>query len=302
MLHQLRCFIMLTQTLHYTEAARRLYLSQPSLSYAISTLEKELDVELFQKQGRSITMTRYAEELLPFAMTAIRTIDAGLQRIKEMKNPKNIRLGYIYSISYDFLPSILNLLPQFTEKDEYTFSFYQGQSKELIRRLKADELDLAFCPYYDAKGISREPIFSQEIFVVVKDTHPLARKSVVKIADLEKEKFALINTGTNLRKIIDEVLQEHKISPQIVFEADECNSLASFVASGLGISFIPKIASLEAYNLSFLRVDSVPIKRMIYLIWKTGGQAAKIGEIFREKLHETYQTQLSSGLAEIEHY
>lgn len=289
MLHQLRCFVMLTQTLHYTEAARKLYISQPSLSYAISALEKELGVKLFEKHGRSISMTRYAEELLPFALTSIHTIDAGLLKIKEMKNPRNIRLGYIYSLSYDFLPNVLNLLPHFTEKYDYTFSFYQGQSEDLIKRLKADELDLAFCPYFEAEGISREPIFSQEIFVVVKNTHPLADKSIINIAELADEKYALITSGTNLRRIIDDVLQEHGIKPQIVFEAEECNSLASFVASDFGISIIPKIASLDGYNLSYLKLDGIPMNRMIYLVWKTCGNVAKMSEDFRDKLYEYFK-------------
>ena len=242
---------MITQTLHYTEAARRLYISQPSLSYAINSLENELGVKLFEKKGKTITLTVYAEELLPFALTAIHSVDAGLLRIKEMKNPRNIRLGYIYSLAYDFLPGVLSLLPLLSEKDSYTFSFFQGQSDELIQRIKEDKLDFAFCPYYEAEGISSTPLIPQEIFLVLPTTHPLSTKSNIKISDLKNEKIAMISNGTNLRRIIDEIFDSNGIIPNIAFEAEECNSLASFVASESGISFFPKIPTSGGYNLVY---------------------------------------------------
>lgn len=300
MLHQLRCFVMLTETLHYTEAARRLYLSQPSLSYAINTLEKELGVKLFEKQGKTISITKYAEELLPFALSSIHAIDAGMLKIKEMKNPKNFRLGYIYSLAYDFLPSVLTLLPTLADKDQFTFSFYQGQSADLIKRIKEDKLDFAFCPYFEAEGVSSVPIFSQEVFLVAPNTHHLASKKTVKMADLTSEKFALINKGTNLRNIIDDIFVANGIEPDIVFEGEECNSLASFVASEYGISFLPRISSLGSYNLSYLKLDQTPIQRMIYLVWKADGNMTHLGELFKTKLLNIFKNSPQEIKSDIE--
>ena len=283
---------MLTETLHYTEAARRLYLSQPSLSYAINTLEKELGVNLFEKHGKTISLTKYAEELLPFALSSIHSIDAGLLKIKEMKNPKNFRLGYIYSLAYDFLPNVLTLLPTLTDKDQFTFSFYQGQSADLINKIKEDNLDFAFCPFFEAEGVTSIPMFSQEIFLVVPYSHPLASKKIVNVTDLAKEKFALINKGTNLRRIVDDVFVSNGVEPEVVFEGEECNSIASFVASEYGFSFLPKISSLEGYKLSYIRLDQIPIHRMIYLVWKQDGNVTKFGEMFKTKLQALFNHSL----------
>ena len=176
-LQQLRCFITLSQTLHYTEAARQLYLSQPSLSYAISTLENELGVKLFTKTGNTISMTEYARELLPYATVAVNSVDTGYERIKQMKNPTSFRLGYIYSISYDFLPRFLNLIPMVTNSSEATFSFVQGQYEDIIARLNDGTLELAFTPYSDTPGISVIPVFEQEIFLVLSKTIRSAKRS-----------------------------------------------------------------------------------------------------------------------------
>lgn len=294
MLHQLRCFVMLTQTLHYTEAARQLYISQPSLSYAINSLENELGVKLFEKKGKSITLTVYADELLPFALTAIHSVDAGLLKLKEMKNPKNIRLGYIYSLAYDFLPGVFGVLPSLSENDSFTFSFFQGQSEDLIRRIKEEKLDFAFCPYYETDGISSAPVIPQEVFLVLPNAHHLSTKSTIKISDLKDENIAMISKGTNLRTIIDEMFLSHDITPNIMFEAEECNSLASFVASKFGISFFPKIPTLEGYNLVYRKIEQNPIQRMVYLVWKTDGNMSKLSEIFTTKLQKLFDKTLST--------
>lgn len=267
-LHQLKCFITLTETLHFTDAANQLYISQPSLSYAISTLEEELGVRLFEKNGKEITTSKYGEAFLPFARTAVNSLDAGRLQLKDMLNPTNIRLGYIYSLSFDFLPSILSFLSTLDEDNKFTFSFYQGLSEDLIHKIQTDKLDLAFSPFQEGENISSVPIFSQDIYLVVPKSHRLADQKEVDLLEIKDENFALIQSGTNLRYVIDKIFHEKGITPKIVFEGEECNSIASFVGSNYGISIIPKIASLESYNLSFLRLKGIPMIRKIYLIWK----------------------------------
>ena len=268
-LHQLICFTTLTQTLHYTEAANQLYLSQPSLSYAISTLENELGVKLFEKHGKSISMTKYAKEFLPFALTAINSLDAGKARLKEMLNPKNLRLGYIYSLSYDFLPNVLALLPTLQFEEQYTYSFYQSHADDLIKKILKDELDFAFTPYAEEKGISSLPIFTQDIFLAVPNSHRLANQKETVLQEVRDEKFALIKAETNLRHVIDSAFLGKSFKPNVVFEGEECNSIASYVASGFGISLIPKIPSLKGFKLVFLRISDIPLNRQVYLVWKT---------------------------------
>lgn len=277
-LQQLRCFITLSQTLHYTNAARQLYLSQPSLSYAIATLENELGVKLFTKNRNSVAMTEYAEEFLPYALTAVNAIDTGFIRVKQLKNQSSFRLGYIYSISYDFFPKFLNLIPQVSGSQNIKFSFFQGQYDEIINQLKDGHLDLAFTPYSNESGITAVPIFSQEIFLVLSKLHPLASKSTIELKDLSDQKFALLNNKTNLRQIINESLQEHNFVPDISFEAGDCNSAATFVASEYGVSLLPHISPLDVYNLKFTRIRDVEISRTIFLAWKTNGPAESLGQ------------------------
>jgi len=291
-LHQLKCFTTLVQTLHYTEAANQLYVSQPSLSYAIRELEKELGVKLFEKHGKTISATKYAEAFLPFAQTAIDTLQAGTIKLKDMMNPLNLRLGYIFSLSYDFLPSIFSLLPTLVSNEDFTFSFYQGLSEDLVEKIQEDKLDLAFTPYYEGENISSFPVFSQEIFLVVPKSHELANRTEVELSEIGADKFALIKSGTHLRHVIDGVFENNAITPKIVFcKQRNAIQLLPMLHRILVFRSFPESRHWLSYNLSFLRIKDLPIKRMIYLIWKTDSGIKPIILKIQESLKEHFGSQ-----------
>ncbi len=88
-LQEIRYFCVTADVLHYTKAANLLYISQPSLSYALGKLEKELGVRLFEKRGKQVSLTKYGEAFLPYAKRALSELSDGIDRIKS--------LGYSYS-------------------------------------------------------------------------------------------------------------------------------------------------------------------------------------------------------------
>lgn len=82
-LSQLYYFCKLAELQHYTQAAQELYITQPSLSGAISTLESELGVDLFQKRGRNVYLTKYGKEFYQYVSAALRELDKGIEVAKE---------------------------------------------------------------------------------------------------------------------------------------------------------------------------------------------------------------------------
>ena len=111
-LQELRYFCVTAEVLHYTRASRLLYISQPSLSYALNKLEQELGVSLFKKDGKKVTLTKYGEEFLPYAKRALAELSEGTEHLREMKVPASggINMGYIYSVSFSALPEFVNKL------------------------------------------------------------------------------------------------------------------------------------------------------------------------------------------------
>ena len=81
---QLQYFTALSETLHYTRASEKLHISQPSLSYAISELEKELGVKLFQKENRKVTLTAYGQQFLSYVKKSLALLSEGEQAVRQM--------------------------------------------------------------------------------------------------------------------------------------------------------------------------------------------------------------------------
>ena len=83
-LNQLQYFVTLAHIEHYTRAAEKLTITQPSLSHAISSLEQELGTRLFERQGRNVVLTKYGRMFMQYAEEALAILDTGVRKTKAM--------------------------------------------------------------------------------------------------------------------------------------------------------------------------------------------------------------------------
>lgn len=177
-LKQLYYFKRLAETEHYTEAASSLFITQPSLSHAISELEKELGVALFARKGRNVKITQNGRRFLPYVEDALASLENGRMTLQKnsAENKENIRIAFIYTMGEYVVPQLINKYSLSPSRHNVTFSFTQGTSLTLLQELKAGKSDLAICSYIaDEPDIDFIPIIQQELVVVTAKDHPLAR-------------------------------------------------------------------------------------------------------------------------------
>src|SRR5579875_1786359 len=107
--HQIQYFQMVAETEHFTRAAEILSISQPALSRAISKLEEELGVQLFDRTGRNIVLNKYGKMFLQRVERSIQEIELGKQEIHDMIHPDHgtISLSFLHSLGISFIPGIL---------------------------------------------------------------------------------------------------------------------------------------------------------------------------------------------------
>ena len=143
---QLQYFETLARVLHYTRAAEELHIAQPSLSYSIGELEKELGVKLFEKESRKIHLTEYGERFLPYVQKALLVMDEGTNELKRMSGtaPLMVRLGYFHSISSTLIPKIIEEIYNDPENKNIRFQFIEDTSFDISTMLKSEKLDFAF--------------------------------------------------------------------------------------------------------------------------------------------------------------
>ncbi len=272
-LQQLKYFIEMSTTLHYTRAAENMNISQPSLSYALTELSKELGVPLFDKDGKKVFMTEYGEAFLPYAESAMNILAQGETQLSNMLSPNGgiINLGYIYSVSFDAIPHLIDDFYIHEGNKNIHFTFQVNMTNVLVEKLLDCSLDVVMAPHPEAlaDGIEALPVFDQELFLVVYNDHPLASRTSVSIDDFKEEKFVMINKKTDLYLQTDTLFRNHNIMADVAFKVDECNSMAAFVGSRLGVAIMPRIPSLDNYKVTAIPFEGQKLSRPICLLWNT---------------------------------
>ena len=240
-LQELRYFCVTAEVLHYTRASRLLYISQPSLSYAISKLEQELGVPLFEKNGKRVSLTKYGEEFLPYAKRALTEISEGIEHLREMKVPSSggISMGYLYSVSFSALPDFVNRFYRHQGNEQTAFRFRQGKAGELIEQLLNGSLDFLIAERPDMSSIDCIPVYRQELYLIVPATHRLADADSVTLADIEGERFISLNHETLSYHKLEKEFKRFEFEPNTIIEADEYSSIAASVSTGAGVAIMP---------------------------------------------------------------
>lgn len=267
-LQQLRYFCVMTEVLHYTKAANLLYISQPSLSYSLGELEKELGVPLFEKIGKQTRLTKFGTAFMPYAKRALEELSLGQEKLLEMVNPTggSINLGYIYSVGFKVMPRFVDKFYIHQGNRQITFRFQQSMTEILLENLLDGSLDIVISAQPDIDKIDYLPIYRQEMFLAVPANHSLADRNTVSITDLANEKLISINHNTSMYKQLDECFKKADMRPQIIFEVDECSSIAAFVETGAGIAIMPHLPVLDSYNVKLIPFADPPMKRDICVL------------------------------------
>ena len=141
-LNQLTYFCMLAKTQSYTQAAQALFVAQPSLSYAISTLEKELGCLLVAREGRRISLTPAGETFYRYAKAALEAIAQGVQAVQ---CGSVIRLGAIATATAEHIPKLV--VDFRAEHPQTTINVSVAASKDIISQIESGQLDAGLCSF-----------------------------------------------------------------------------------------------------------------------------------------------------------
>lgn len=267
-LQELRYFCVTAEVLHYTRASRLLYISQPSLSYALNKLEQELGVPLFEKNGKRVMLTKYGEKFLPYAKRALAELSEGTEQIRDMKAPYSggISLGYIYSVSFSALPEFVNSFYMQQGNEQIAFRFRQGKAGELIEQLLTGTLDLLIAGKPEMTSIDYVPIYRQEQFLIVPATHRLADAESVMLADIARENFVSLNHETLTYHQLEKEFRKAEFEPNTIIEADEYSSVAASVSTGAGVAIMPILPILDSFNVRKIPISDSPMFRDICVL------------------------------------
>ncbi|MFP7494899.1 LysR family transcriptional regulator [Terribacillus saccharophilus] len=277
---------------HYLQAAKALAISQPALSRSIQKLEEQLGVQLFEKRGRGIVRSRYGDAFYTHAVRILEEMEKAEKQIRKMKDPHygEITLGFMRSQGLQHIPRLLKHFKEIYPSVE--FSLNQGSTEELINLLNEGKLDLCICNVDSrAEGLTWRKLWTDQLYVYVSTTHPLANEKVLALKQIEKEPFLLIRPGYSARVMFEQIVEKYGLEPKIAFESEDMMTILGFVAAGQGIALLPSLETLHMHHVRSIPLIE-PTERQIGVAWRENSVRSPASEHFIEQL-VTYATAFS---------
>lgn len=235
----LRYFSVLAQTEHYTVAAARLGISQPSLSSAIHNLENDLGgVKLFEKVGRNIRLTeegRFYQEKVDSALEELHSASLTL-RDSRISAPVVIRLG-IVSGTLDGL--LARQIVKYTRQNQrIRFHLTESSSENLMDLLRQEKLDMAIVDSTDRdRSLHFRKLSERDFFVALPAAHPLASRRFIDPQEVVSEPQVVFNY--NVGKSFKEWTTGSPADEAVICTVDTSRAALDLVDAGIGIAFIP---------------------------------------------------------------
>ncbi|WP_028982705.1 LysR family transcriptional regulator [Sporolactobacillus terrae] len=264
---QLKYFQTVARTEHMTKAAQELSIAQPSLSQTIKRLEDEIGVPLFDRKGRRIKLNRYGRIFLEKAELAFSVLQEGRQEVVDLAklNEGSISLAVMRT------PIIPDLLGSFRRQHPFVrFRVKQILRSTIQHQLENGDVDLCITPYNweRTKPLHSQLLMTDEIYLVVPKTHPLAAKKSVDLQEIAQEPFVLKANGA-FRETTDTYCRMAGFQPDIAFEVDDSLSIRGLVSEGLGVAFFSSLTlrTVKDHSIVPLRISHPYCRRTISLVW-----------------------------------
>ncbi len=249
----LEYFIAAAEELNFTKAAKRLFISQQSLSNHIAHMEQEFGVTLFNRTT-PLTLTYAGQRLLVRARALLAYKDETYHELADIKDFTlgQLSIGLSHTRGRVILPHVL---PAYRERfPNIDLKILEGNSSELDTALLHGEVDLVIGMLpFKVENIDTVPICEEEVLLVVPDELLIKvfgeqassiSRQLEECADLSILKdcpFLLLREGNRVRTIADELFQEAQITPSIALELENIETVMALSARGMGITFYPKM-------------------------------------------------------------
>ena len=258
------------KNLHFKKAADECYVSPSTLSNAITELETQLGVKIFERNNKKVIVTSLGREILSKA----KKIKLEVKNIHELAQhnvdglSSSLSIGIIPTISPYFLPLVLPKIQK--EFSNLQLKIEEGQSQILTNRVKEGDLDMAILALpYDVQDLMSFKFWEEDFFWVSHSQNKNAGKSEIRASELEHSELMLLEDGHCLK---DHILDACNIdsSSQYSLKASSLNTLIQLVKGKMGTTLVPEMALKELVgnkkDLSISHLDEPGPHREIALI------------------------------------
>lgn len=273
MLPQIEAFLEVARRQNLSRAAEALFVSQPTLTARLQSLESSLGEQLFIRNRRGMRLTEAGETFLPFAEHALRALADGRERLGELRRgvAGRLVLGAPPTVSTYTLP---DLLARFSAAHpNVRLAVKTGTSEEVLEMVLHDQVQLGIIRSMAHQEIESVPLYTDALVLIAGPGHRLARSHLgrqVRMADLAGEVLVLFGRSSSYLEFTTATFRQAGVLPNSVLELDNIEAAKKMVERGLGVSLVPAstvAAELAAGTLAQIElVDAAPVRREIVVV------------------------------------
>src|ERR1700754_4881916 len=272
-LTELKYIVAVARERHFGRAAEACFVSQPTLSVAIKKLEDELNVQIFERGTSEVSVTPIGEQI-----RAIKEI------AKQGKDPwvGPLRLGVIYTIGPYLLPTLVKQMIK--RVPQMPLMLQENYTLKLIELLKQGEIDVAIMALpFPETGLMLRPLYDEPFVVALPSGHAWETRDKIDANDLKQETMLLLGSGHCFRDHVLGVCPElmrfsqNADGIQKTFEGSSLETIRHMVASGVGITVLPRMSvhevkphagGIDSGLLSYVAFDEPVPDRRVVLAWR----------------------------------
>ena len=295
-----------------TEAAKKLYVSQPSLSQTIRTIEKEIGAQLFDRRTHPFQLTYAGRLFIEMATSVLNCQKNFLNEVNDIKDGAKgqIAIGITPKRGRQLIPYIL---PDFVKQfPKVEITLYEDTSQQLIALLLKSRIDLALSMYANPfyRELTYLTLFSEHLMLIVSKNSALDKRlsekylppatSPVPLAEVKDEKFILVHRNHNIREAIDRIFDEKNFKPRIFLETHDSDLARELVAENLGVAVVPHLYPFSHISpihpkLSYFFIDTRHATRNFVIAYRKDTFLTKAHREFIEICTKNFKDSSKHG-------
>jgi DNA-binding transcriptional LysR family regulator len=298
-LAQIEAVVEVARQHSFTRAAQALFLTQPTISNRIQTLERDLGCSLFERRSRGVALTEEGRAFLPHAERTLQAVRDGLEALESSREATGGRLaiGSARNIGAYVLPPILESFRR--RHPGVELQIRTGRSSDVLGMLLNDEVQIGFGRTLVHRDVRSFHIYDEEIALFVHPSHPFTDSTGVTVYEIGREPLILYDPGSTYYVMINRLCQEAGIAPRVTMQLDSIEATKKMIEQGLGVSLLPVSAvQREVEAVSLVQVPILDMERitlptaiMYRRTRRPAGAVAAflrlVEEIYARPIHET---------------
>lgn len=265
-LYQIRYFLAVADTLNFTRASERSFVSQPALTKAIQRLEEAIGGRLFDRTKNSVQLTELGRGMLPTFRQICESANHAREQARRLMRERKevVRVGVMCTID------LHQVLPGFVEsqagRTEVELSFREGSLEALTDALDQGEVDVGIMcsPYEIPKRFAATPLFTEDYVLAIGDDHRFHGRTGIEMAELHRERYCE-RVMCEFSSYIERLLRDRGVQLEVVQQSSREDWIQALVRANFGVAFMP-ISIARAAGLACVHTTDVPIVREVSVL------------------------------------